>query len=264
MIFLGDRTAVRLFGTRDPVGETVQLWNRSFTVVGVMLPRVVTSNYGGEDRDKVSIPASACRDLYGDRRLSYVWAQFSNPNFEAPQRQAVMDQMFAKLAARHGIAPGDRTAIWFRDHTEIEEMVSSIVISLRIFLLGVGLIGLIVALVGVANVSYLLVEERTCEIGVQMALGARPGDIARAQLLESLLVTLTGGLIGIGVTAAILMVLNLAELGPEVRGYLGHPGGSLGLSLAVVAMLVAGGCFAGWYPARRAAAMNPVEALREE
>ncbi len=264
VIFLGGRTAERLFGPRDPVGETVQLWSRSFTVIGVLVPKITSSNYGGEDRDKVTIPASSFRDLYGNRRVSSVWARFAEAELPPPERQTIIDRVFASLAARHGIDPDDRTAIWMMDYVEIEEMIGGIVGSLRIFMLGVGLIGLVVALVGVANVCYLLVEERTREIGVQLALGARPAEIARARLLESLLLTLVGGLVGIAVTAAVLWLLNLIELGPEVRGYLGRPAVSPGLGAVVVVFLMAGGCLAGWYPARRAAAMNPVEALREE
>ena len=265
VIFLGHRTAARLFGAEDPVGRTVLLWNQSFLVVGVRQPLVSISSYSGDDRDKVTIPVSTFCDLFGWTRVSLLWVRFSPSHAGAAARQAVADDVFAVLAARHGIHPEDRDAVWMMDYVEeVEELVAGILGGLRTFLWGVGLIGLFVALVGVANVSYVMVEERTREIGVHMALGARPRDVALGRLAESILVTLTGGVLGIAATVGILAAMNMVELGPDVRAYLGRPTVSLGMGAMVVAMLVVGGSLAGWVPARRAAAMNPVEALREE
>jgi len=264
VIFLGHRTAERLFGDVDPVGETVELWGRTFTVVGVRVPSITMASYSSEDRDKVAIPASTFTDLFGWRELSILWGSFAEPERGPGARQEVMDDVFATLAARNGIHPDDRDAIWMMDYVEIEEMVDLILAGNRAFMLVGGVIGLLVALVGVANVTYVMVEERTREIGVQMALGARPRDVALARLAESLFVTLVGGVIGIAVAAGFLLLLNLIELDPEVRGYVGRPEVSVPVGAIVVALLVVGGGLAGWWPARRAAAMNPVEALREE
>ena len=263
VIFLGTRTAERLFGTHEAVGERVELWNVTFTVVGVLRPTTTTTSYSGEDRDKVCIPSSVFRGLYGRRTANIVWARFTDVGDSPTDREGVIDAVFEILAKRHGIHPDDRGAVYLMDYVEIEEMVDGILAGLRIFTVGVGLIGLLVALVGVANVSYVMVEERTAEIGVMMALGASPTSVLRARLFESVVVTVTGGVIGVAATAAILALLNLIELGPDVRAYLGHPTISLPLGAVIVALLVAGGVLAGWFPARRAAVMNPVEALRE-
>ncbi len=264
VIFLGDRIAERLFGDLDPVGRTVQLWAESFTVIGVRKSKITTSSYSGEDRDKVTIPVSTFRDLYGWSTISQLWVRFADPGAGPESRGAVADAVFEALAARHGIHPDDRDAIWMMDYVEIEDMIDLILDGNRAFMLVVGVIGLLVALVGVANVTYVMVEERTREIGVQIALGARPRDVATARFVESTLVTLVGGVIGISISAVILWGMNQIDLGPDVRGYFGFPQVSVSVSATVVALLMGGGSLAGWLPARRAAALDPVEALREE
>ena len=264
VVFLGNRTAARLFDDAAPVGETVEVWGVSFTVIGVLRPRVTTSSYSGEDRDKLYMPLSTFHDLFGRRDVSYLIVQFVDPGSGPEDRRPVVDGVFATLAGRYGIHPRDREAVWMYDHVEIQEMIDLILDGNRVFLDVVGVIGLLVALVGVANVTYVMVEERRREIGIQMALGARPRSVAAARLLEGLLVTLTGGVIGVAATAMLLWLLNRVELGFEVRGYLGYPAVSLQVGATVVALLVLGGALAGWWPARRAAALDPVVALREE
>lgn len=260
VIFLGGRTKRTLFGDADAVGRTVQLYDRPFVVVGVLQPKITGSSYNGEDRDKVAIPASTFRDLFDRRQLSMLWARM--PNRES--RHALRDEVVRVLAARHGFDPADENALEVHDYVEIEELFETILAGNTIFLRLVGVIGLIVALVGVANVTYVMVEERTREIGVQIALGARPRDVAAARLVEGMLVTLVGGCIGIATSAVILAALAQVGLGPEVRAYLGYPRVSVPLAAGIVLVLVVGGCVAGWIPARRAAALDPVVALREE
>jgi putative ABC transport system permease protein len=260
VIFLGHRTKERLFGKRDAVGATVDLLGTAFTVVGVQVPKITVSNYSGEDRDKVMIPAATFRELYGWRWVSCIWVRFQ----DSGERQRVIDDVRAVMGRLHGVHPQDAGAIWTMDYVEIEEMVDLVVDGNRVFTLLVGAIGLLVAIVGVANVTYALVEERTREIGVQMALGARPRDLALEPLTESVVVTLLGGLLGIAACALLLWALSFVDLPPDVRAYVGHPHVSLPLGGLVVLILMISGGLAGWIPARRAATMNPVEALREE
>ena len=263
VIFLGDRTAARLFGSEDPVGGEVMLRNRPFTVIGVRRPLVNASSYSGDDRDKVCIPVSTFRDQYGWTTISNLWLRFRERGASPASRQPVIDEVFAALAARSSIHPEDRDAIWMMDYVEIEEWIGGLTGGLRYFMVGVGVIGLLVALVGVANVTFVMVEERTREIGVEMALGARPRDLAFARLAQSVLVCLIGGACGVLAAAGILALFNQVPLETDARAYLGHPSVSFPLGAIVAAVLALGGGLAGWVPARRAARLNPVEALRE-
>ena len=264
VVFLGTRMAERLFGAEPAVGSVVEIWSRPFTVIGVLEGRITASSYNGDDRDKLLIPLSTFRGLFGRRTLSNIWVKLKQPGGGPDDRRPVIDALFGVLAARHGVHPDDRTAIRIRDLVEIEERIDLILEGNRVFLIVVGVIGLLVALVGVGNVTYVLVEERTREIGVQMALGARPRDVALARLFEGFAVTLSGGLLGIALTVGLLRLLNLVPLDPEVRAYLGYPSVSFQVAGVVVLLLVAGAGLAGWFPARRAAALDPVVALREE
>ena len=128
----------------------------------------------------------------------------------------------------------------------------------------VGLLGLLVALVGVTNVLYVMVEERRHEIGVQMALGAKPQFLLAAYLLDGFLLTLFGGAVGILLSWGVLSAFNQIPLGSEARTLLGTPHVSLAVALAVTTVLAVAGAVAAYFPSRRAAAADPVESLREE
>ena len=184
VVFLGNRTKERLFGAEPAVGRSVELRGVHLLVIGVLKPKITTSSYTAEDRDKVVIPASTFRDLMGWRSISNLFVRVEDP----PRRQPVIDAVYGVLAARHGFHPADRDAVRMGDYVEIEEMVDLIVDGNRIFMICVGVLGLLVAIVGVANVMYVMVEERRCEIGVQMALGARPRDVALERLGEGFVI----------------------------------------------------------------------------
>ena len=114
------------------------------------------------------------------------------------------------------------------------------------------------------NLMYVMVEERSREIGIRMALGARPRQVTTERLTEGIAVTLLGGVAGMAVCATLFAIGNQLPLEPDVRAYLGYPVLSISLGTAIIVLLGICGCLAGWFPARRAAALDPVSALREE
>ena len=174
MCFLGDRVARRLFGEADPVGRTLELAGTPLTVVGVGPERITHTNYNGEDRDKLSLPATTFRDLLGWEFVSFAWVGLE-PGAE-PER--VRREVRRALGARLQFDPGDEDALDVQDYTEIRALVDGILGGIQVFTLLVGVLGLLVSVVGVANVMLALVEERTRELGVQLALGARPRELA--------------------------------------------------------------------------------------
>jgi putative ABC transport system permease protein len=238
----------------------VELRGTPFTVIGVRQERVSLAGYNGDDRDKVVIPHTTFRDLRGWTRISFLFARVKDPL----QKDQAMESMRRILGARYRFDPTDEDALNIVDYLAIQDMVHGMLDGNRYFNGIVGLLGLMVAMLGVMNVMYVMVEERTREIGIRMALGARPQDIIRERLFEGVLLTLAGGAVGLMLAAAMFLGLEQLSVGAEVRAYMGHPHLSLAVGGGTISILAISGCIAAWFPARRAAAMDPVHALREE
>jgi putative ABC transport system permease protein len=176
----------------------------------------------------------------------------------------VLAEVRRRLGARLRFDPSDADALDIQDYLEIRAMLEGIIAGNRIFTLIVGIMGLLVAVVGVTNVMLALVEERTRELGVQLAIGAPPRLLAIERVIEGVLVTLVGGLVGLLICAGLLAILASFPLPIEVQAYLGQPQLHVGLSMAVLAALIFFGALAGWLPARRAIQLQPAEVLRDE
>ncbi len=258
--FLGHRTKQRLFGSAQAVGKSIEIQGAPFTVVGVRQERVSISGYNGDDRDKVMIPHTTFRDLFGWTSVSHFMIGLRDP----AQKADLLDDLYRTLGARKGFDPSDRDALAIMDYMALSDMINGMLDGNRYFNAIVGIFGLLVAMLGVMNVMYVMVEERCREIGIRMALGAKRSQILFEQLQEGIVVTLIGGSVGMALCAALFAVLNQMQLGPEVRAYLGQPVLSTGISLTVILMLGISGCVAGWFPARRAATLDPIQTLREE
>jgi putative ABC transport system permease protein len=258
--FLGNRLAGRLFGDTDPIGASLLLAGQPFQVIGVGPPRITPSNYNGEDRDKLTMPASTFRELMGWRFASYAWVGLE----AGADKSNVLAEVRRRLGARLRFDPSDADALDIQDYLEIRAMLEGIIAGNRIFTLIVGIMGLLVAVVGVTNVMLALVEERTRELGVQLAIGAPPRLLAIERVIEGVLVTLAGGLAGLLICAGLLAILASFPLPIEVQAYLGQPQLHVGLSMAVLAALIFFGALAGWLPARRAIQLQPAEVLRDE
>ncbi len=257
--FIGDEIRTRVFGTEDPVGKTIQLFGTPFKIVGVLKPKITLSNYEGMDKSKILIPSSTFKALRGYRWVNYIIIWIANPN----EDQNLIDQTYAILGKKHHFDPQDRKAIQHFNHVEIQRRVYNIVDSTRILLAIVTLLGFIVSMVSVANVMYVMVEERKREIGIQMALGARPASILWDRLIEGMLITIVGGSVGVSLSALIIWGLRFVPLAPEARGFLGYPEIPFVTAIAISSLLGISGCVAAYWPARRAATMEPVAILHE-
>jgi len=258
--FLGHRIAQDLFAEGEPVGETLWIRGVPFTVVGVAPPKIAISNYNGDDRDKVAIPATAFRDLRGWRFVSHVWVGLESPDLREP----VLADVRRVLAARHRFDPADEDALEVHDYVAIRELVDGILDGTSIFTGVVAVLGFLVSVVGVVNVMVALVEERKRELGIQLALGAQPRRLALERLIEGLVVTLTGGLAGMLACALLLRGMAAIPMPVEVLAYMGRPALDPVVGFTIVALLVLAGALAGWAPARLAARLDPVEVLRDE
>lgn len=261
VLFMGNAIAQRLFGDEDPVGKTVMLDGLPFTVVGVMKKKFQDSSNNGPDEDRAIIPASTLQTIYGHRWVNHLVIHPRDPN----EAEFVKSEMFRVLGRRHRFAPGDERALPMWDMIEDRKLVVSIGVGIQIFLGLVGAFTLIVAGVGVANIMYVVVKERTREIGIKLAVGARRGHVMSQFVFEALLIALVGGGIGLLLSSAVVGLVNAipSEDNPAMQ-YIANPTLSWPIALTAVSILVMIGLAAGILPARRAAAVDPVESLRYE
>ena len=249
---IGRTTATQVYGNEDPVGQILRIKEVPFTVTGVLTPKGL-STQGVDQDDIVIMPyTSAMKRVIGGTNLRNINVQIG----DARQIEAAQQQIISLLRQRHNIRPGRDDDFTVRNQQEIAEAATATSRIMTLLLGAIAGVSLVVGGIGIMNIMLVSVTERTREIGVRMAVGAHGSDILTQFLIEAVTLSSVGGVIGIICGVGASKILSAYAHWPTL----------ISLSSIAIAFLFSGavGIFFGFYPARKAAALDPIEALRYE
>jgi putative ABC transport system permease protein len=254
VIVLGKTVADRLFPGIDPIGQTLRVRNLPFRVVGVLESKG-QSMVGQDQDDTAVVPFTTVQRKLSTRTIAMINQAMVTTISEAGSKLAEK-QIGELLRQRHKIAGGESDDFTVRNMADVAATSAQLTTIMTLLLGSIAAISLIVGGIGIMNIMLVSVTERTREIGIRMAIGARPNYIRLQFLAESLMLSLMGGAVGILIGGTISRAIS---------GVLGWPTLVSSLSvLASFAFATAIGIFFGYYPAHKAAALDPIEALRYE
>src|SRR6201988_2741301 len=261
--FLGTDAAKQLFPEgRNPLGENVYLNDIPYLVVGVMAKKKQDSSYDGWDVNKIFVPFAAMRRDFPDKPpgTPYTFDQLLVTPKSVQQHEACKGEIRAALGHMHNFDPHDKEACPIWDTVQEAKAFETMTNGMKYFLGAVGLVTLVLGGLGVMNVMLVAVRERTREIGVRKALGARGNEILRQFFFEALLIAALSGAVGLGIAYGLCAVVNLLPMPDFFAGLLPTWGTGI-LACMLVGMIAV---LSALYPARRAASIDPIEALRYE
>ena len=249
---IGSKTANELFGPLNPLGQTVRVKNIPFTIIGLLESK--GAGMGGQNQDdRIIIPfTTAMKRITGERYLRSVNVQIAS----ADRMEAAQQQITSLLRQRHQLSAGKENDFNIFNQKEIADTVGTISKIITLLLGSVAGISLLVGGIGIMNIMLVSVTERTREIGIRIAVGAQPGDIRLQFLIEAITLSLLGGLIGVlcGVGLS-----RLVQVFADFKAVVSP--GSIFLAFGVSSAI---GVFFGFYPASKAARLDPIDALRYE
>jgi putative ABC transport system permease protein len=252
LIVIGQTVADNLFPGMDPVGQTLRVANLPFRVTGVMVRK--GQDQQGRDQDDIAFApyTTVQKKVLGSPRLQVAYASAVSQDATYTAQQQITDL----LRQRHKLTPNEPNDFTVRNMTDIAEAANQTNNTMTILLACIASVSLLVGGIGIMNIMLVSVTERTREIGIRMAIGARSSAVRSQFLIESIVLSLTGGFIGI--VLGVVVSVSIPKL-------LGWP--TLVSSLAIIGSVIfsaAVGIFFGYYPARKAAGLDPIEALRYE
>jgi len=261
VIFLGNDLAEDIFGDADPLGEILQVAGVPYLVIGVLNPKLQMGTYKGPDANGTVVPITTFSAQWGRQRLDNVVFKVAAAEDMPRAREEFADA----LSAKYRFDPTDEQVTGLWDTAEGGKTLAAEMRRFQIFLGVIGALTLLVGGIGVANIMYAVVKEKTREIGVQMAVGAHRSWITGPFILQGMTYTLLGG--AFGLVIAIVLVLLFQMVPVEGNGaieFLGKPTLSVEIAVATATLLGFIGIVAGYFPARRAASVDPAETLRYE
>jgi putative ABC transport system permease protein len=257
---IGQQMKMDLFKEEDPIGKMIMLNNNvNFQVVGVY-----TDPGGSREESRLFIPLTTAQQVFNAgqdiRSIAYTVKMEEDFDEAVATSTAMSAAIEQELRSRFTVNPEDRSAIYVSNTLEEAEKIYGLIDTIRLVFWFIGIGTIIAGIVGVSNIMLIIVKERTKEIGIRKALGALPSQITGMILQEAIFITAISGLIGL-----LAGVFALEALSPLVEtDFLRYPKADLGTSLTTLVILIVAGALAGFIPARRAANIKPIEALRDE
>jgi putative ABC transport system permease protein len=252
---IGDRVKAQLFKGRPALGEWIEVNGIPFRVVGVF------TDEGGEgEMETIYLPiTTAQRTFNGANRVAMIMMTLGDASVD--QSKAFAEDLRQQIAERHDFDPEDQRAVSIFNAVESFQRFLNLMGGIRLFVWVIGIGTLLAGVVGISNIMMIAVKERTKEIGIRKALGATPWSVMRLVLQEAVLVTAVAGYFGL-VAGVVLLELMKRALGKS--DFFRNPEVDFGVAVSATVLLIIAGMVAGFFPARRAAAIRPVEALRDE
>ena len=258
VVVVGKNLAADLFGNEDPIGKEVSISGIFYRVIGVAAQKSDAS-IGGRLDDMFIMPLTTVQvSRNSGNRVD--WVVFTAKPGNKPED--VMEKVYRVMSNRHYLHPSDKDAVWAFNVSDMFDMINGLFMGIRILAVFVGLGSLLAGIIGVGNIMWIIVRERTQEFGIRRAIGARPADITVQVLSESIVLTLVAGIAGVCFAVLILGIVDKATF----DAILGSAGFQISFTAAVSVVFIffVLGTLAGTVPALKAMKIKPIEAMRDK
>lgn len=251
---IGKPVVESLFRGKNPIGAYIDVDGIPFKVVGTFVDAADRDNY------RIYIPLSTAQTAYNAKNnLNTIWLSTGSASIERSQK--MVDEIRALLANKHAFSTQDLNAVFILNNSAEFKRVMNVLDGITTFVWVIGIMTLIAGIVGVSNIMMIVVKERTREIGIRKAIGASPLSIVTQILQEAVFITAMAGYIGLMLGLGLLGLINKIGIDSD---YFKHPEVNIGVAVTATVLIVLAGAVAGFFPAMRAARIEPVVALRSD